>query len=179
LPGAGHRTVGPQMTGLGTETCSCCPGGPAPQLEAEQESVLYWCMDAPLLPFLGRPPGPSLSPRAVCEATHLPGAGCARNAALARRFPAVPAATGSPAVGQPRICPQGARHDPHAPGPYARPGAGRRLIQARPSDQSWPLDLVIDCQPGGVTISGPELNCDGRSRVRLSIVRLASRCGTL
>jgi gentisate 1,2-dioxygenase len=133
------------------------PAGAAPRLEASAESVLYWVHDGPLLTFLGVTAD---SPR--FEATHYPGAWLRQelqalaadpSSARSNRLSLLLANTDLPAS-------RTVTHTLWAM--YGLVPAG--AIQPPHRHQSVALDLVIDCQPGCTTISGPELNADGTIR---------------
>lgn len=133
------------------------PAGAAPRLEASAESVLYWVHDGPLLTFLGVTAD---SPR--FEATHYPGAWLRQelqalaadpSSARSNRLSLLLANTDLPTS-------RTVTHTLWAM--YGLVPAG--AIQPPHRHQSVALDLVIDCQPGCTTISGPELNADGTIR---------------
>ena len=138
------------------------PTGSAPKLEATAESVLYWVHDGPLLSFLGvRAETPRF------EATHYPGPWLRQellalaadpSSARSNRLSLLLANTDLPAS-------RTVTHTLWAM--YGLVPAG--AIQPPHRHQSVALDLVIDCQPGCTTISGPELNADGTIRNPLSM----------
>ncbi|MCT4365112.1 MULTISPECIES: cupin [Synechococcaceae] len=138
------------------------PSGPAPQLEAEQESVLYWVHDAPLLSFLGVSPE---EPR--FEATHYPGPWMRQELAALAADPSSARSNRLSLLMANADLPRSrtVTHTLWAMLGLVPAGA----IQPPHRHQSVALDLVIDCQPGCVTISGPELNADGTIRDPLSM----------
>ncbi|MCT0199678.1 cupin [Synechococcus sp. CS-1325] len=133
------------------------PAGVAPRLEATAESVLYWVHDEPLLSFLGvRAESPRFVP------THYPAAWLRQElealaadptSARSNRLSLLLANTDLPLSrtvthtlwAMYGLLPAGAVQPPHR-------------------HQSVALDLVIDCQPGCTTLSGPDLNPDGTIR---------------
>jgi gentisate 1,2-dioxygenase len=133
------------------------PAGEAAELEAYEESVLYWVHDAPLLSHLG-----VSADRARFEPTHYPGAWLRRelqalaadpSSARSNRLSLLLANSDLPAS-------RTVTHTLWAM--YGLVPAG--AVQPPHRHQSVALDLVIDCAPGCATLSGPDLNPDGTIR---------------
>ncbi len=133
------------------------PSGVAPRLEASADSVLYWVHDGPLLTFLGAKAEtprfqPSLYPAAWLD-QELAALAADPSSARSNRLSLLLANKTLPASrtvthtlwAMYGLVPSGAIQPPHR-------------------HQSVALDLVIDCQPGCATVSGPELNADGTIR---------------
>ena len=130
------------------------PWGEAPQLEASEESVLYWVHDGPLLAYLGVAPScarfrPCLYPatRLEGELEHLladPAASRGNRLSLLLASADCPASrTVSHTLwAMLGLVPPGAFQPPHR-------------------HQSVALDLIIDCDPGCHTLVGRELAADG------------------
>ncbi|MEY2644745.1 MAG: hypothetical protein RLZZ611_1394 [Cyanobacteriota bacterium] len=133
------------------------PAGEAPQLKADDTSVLYWVHDAPLLDYLGVSPT-----QARFEATHYPARwlrselqhlasqpGSANSNRLSlllanRDLPSTRTVT-HVLWAMFGLVPDAAVQPPHR-------------------HQSVALDLIIDCEPGVYTLVGSELNADGTIR---------------
>ena len=133
------------------------PCGGEPLLEAEQESVLYWVHDGPLLSHLGVVPRqPRFRPchypaeRLESELARLqadPGAARSNRLSLLLASDDCPASrtvthTLWAMLG---VVPPGAMQPPHR-------------------HQSVALDLILDCDPGCYTLVGTELAADGTIR---------------
>lgn len=133
------------------------PCGSEPVLEAEQESVLYWVHDGPLLAFLG------VVPRtARFRPCHYP---AARLEAELARLQADPAAARSNRLSlllASDDCPASrtVTHSLWAMLGVVPPGA----MQPPHRHQSVALDLILDCDPGCYTLVGTELAADGTIR---------------
>ncbi|MFM7675928.1 MAG: cupin [Synechococcus sp.] len=130
------------------------PCGTDPLLQAEEESVLYWVNDAPLLRYLGvTPTQPRFSPchypaarleRELKALLQDPGATRANRLSLLLAHAAFPAS-------------RTVSHTLWAM--YGAVPAG--AVQAPHRHQSVALDLIIDCDPGCYTLVGTELAADG------------------
>jgi gentisate 1,2-dioxygenase len=130
------------------------PCGTDPLLQAEEESVLYWVNDAPLLSHLGVAPSqPRFSPchwpaaRLDGELQALlqdPGAARANRISLLLAHAAFPAS-------------RTVSHTLWAMYGAVPPGS----VQPPHRHQSVALDLIIDCDPGCHTLVGTELAEDG------------------
>lgn len=129
----------------------------APLLQAEQESVLYWVHDGPLLSYLGVAPAsprfrPTLYPAARLE-QELEQLLADPTATRSNRLSLLLANTSFPASrtvshtlwAMLGVVPAGAVQPPHR-------------------HQSVALDLIIDCDPGCYTLVGRELAEDGTIR---------------
>jgi len=133
------------------------PCGSEPVLEAEQESVLYWVHDGPLLAYLGvAPRTPRFRP------CHYP---AARLEAELARLQADPAAARSNRLSlllASDDCPASrtVTHSLWAMLGVVPPGA----MQPPHRHQSVALDLILDCDPGCYTLVGTELAADGTIR---------------
>ena len=130
------------------------PAGATPRLEATTESVLYWVHDGPLLSFLGVSAD---TPR--FESTHYPAAWLRQelkalaadpSSARSNRLSLLLANSDLPLS-------RTVTHTLWAM--YGLLPAG--AIQPPHRHQSVALDLVIECQPGCATLSGPDLHPDG------------------
>ncbi|MCS5700581.1 cupin [Cyanobium sp. FGCU-52] len=133
------------------------PAGEAPLLQAQEESVLYWVHDGPLLTHLGvEPSRPRFRPlhvpaeRIEAELAHLladPSAARSNRMSLLLGHPEFPSSrtvshTLWAMVG---LVPDGAVQPPHR-------------------HQSVALDLIIDCDPGCYTLVGTEIDTTGAIR---------------
>ncbi len=133
------------------------PAGDAPRLEASAESVLYWVHDGPLLTFLGVKAD---TPR--FEATHYPAAWLDRELAALAADPSSARSNRLSLLLANRDLPASRTVTHTLWAMYGLVPAG--AIQPPHRHQSVALDLVIDCQPGCATLSGPDLNPDGTIR---------------
>lgn len=133
------------------------PAGNGAELQAAEESVLYWVHDGPLLSHLG-----VSADRPRFEATHYPGEwlraeletlAADPTSARSNRLSLLLANADLPAS-------RTVTHTLWAMFGLVPAGA----VQPPHRHQSVALDLVIDCAPGCATISGPELNPDGTIR---------------
>jgi len=133
------------------------PAGSPPLLEAEEEAVLYWVHDGPLLRFLGvEPVEPRFRPclyaaqRLEQELAQLqadPTASRANRMSLLLGHADLPAS-------------RTVTHTLWAMQGMVPPGA----VQAPHRHQSVALDLILDCDPGCYTLVGTEL--DERGAIR-------------
>jgi len=133
------------------------PCGSEPRLEAEEESVLYWVHDGPLLTFLGVTPRSSRF-----RPCHYP---AARLEAELTRLQADPASARSNRLSlllASEDCPASrtVTHSLWAMLGVVPPGA----MQPPHRHQSVALDLILDCDPGCYTLVGTELAADGTIR---------------
>jgi gentisate 1,2-dioxygenase len=130
------------------------PWGQTPELEASEESVLYWVHDGPLLAYLGVTPS-----RARFRACHYP---AARLEEELQRLLADPAACRGNRLSlllASADCPASrtVTHTLWAMLGLVPPGA----VQPPHRHQSVALDLILDCDPGCHTLVGTELAADG------------------
>ncbi len=133
------------------------PAGPAPLLEADTTSVLYWVNDAPLLHYLGVQPS---QPR--FEATHYPAQWLLAELETLAADPSSARSNRLSLLLANRDLPS-TRTVTHVL--WAMLGmvpAG--ATQAAHRHQSVALDLIVDCDPGCYTLVGTELNPDGTIR---------------
>ena len=133
------------------------PAGPSPLLQADEESVLYWVHDEPLMRYLGVEPSrprfrPCHYPAAVLEQELQvllddPGAARANRLSILLGSADLPASrTVSHTLwAMLGVVPAGAVQPPHR-------------------HQSVALDLVIDCDPGCHTLVGSDLDAEGQIR---------------
>ncbi|MCT0217866.1 cupin [Synechococcus sp. CS-1329] len=133
------------------------PCGEAAQLEAQEESVLYWVHDEPLLNHLGVSAD---QPR--FEATHYPGEWLRRELAALAADPSSARSNRLSLLLANSDLPRSRTVTHTLWAMYGLVPAG--AIQAPHRHQSVALDLVIACTPGCATLSGPELNADGTIR---------------
>ena len=133
------------------------PAGPDPLLQADEESILYWVHDGPLLSYLGVKPSqprfrPSHYPSDLLEAELKallddPSASRSNRLSILLAHEDLPASrtvslTLWAMLG---LVPAGAVQPPHR-------------------HQSVALDLIVDCDPGCYTLAGRELSDDGTIR---------------
>lgn len=133
------------------------PSGPSPLLQAEEDSLLYWVHDGPLLRYLGvEPTGPRFAPchfpaaRLESELERLlqdPSASRSNRQSILLGHDQLPATrTVSHTLwAMLGVVPAGAHQAPHR-------------------HQSVALDLIVDCDPGCYTLVGRDLNPDGTIR---------------
>jgi gentisate 1,2-dioxygenase len=133
------------------------PAGPAAELDASAESVLYWVHDAPLLTHLGVSPT-----QARFEATHYPGAWLRRELAALAADPSSARSNRLSLLLANSDLPASRTVTHTLWAMYGMVPAG--AVQPPHRHQSVALDLVIDCDPGCATLSGTELNPDGTIR---------------
>ena len=130
------------------------PWGPAPCLEAVEESVLYWVHDGPLLTYLG------VSPSAArFRPCHYPAARLERELEGLQADPAAARGNRLSLLLASADCPhtRTVSHTLWAMLGLVPPGA----TQAPHRHQSVALDLILDCDPGCYTLVGTELAADG------------------
>jgi gentisate 1,2-dioxygenase len=133
------------------------PHGLAPQLMAEQASLLYWVHDGPLLRYLGVMPAESRFAPCHFPAARLndaldrlladPTAARSNRLSILLAHAELPASrTISPTLwAMVGLVPPGACQAPHR-------------------HQSVALDLIVDCPPGCYTLVGTELDAEGKIR---------------
>ena len=133
------------------------PAGPPPRLQAQEESILYWVHDGPLLTYLGVAPS-----EARFQASHYPSERLEAelqtllddpSAALSNRLSILLAHEDLPAS-------RTITHTLWAMLGLVPAGA----IQPAHRHQSVALDLIVDCDPGCYTLVGRELSDDGSIR---------------
>jgi gentisate 1,2-dioxygenase len=133
------------------------PWGAAPQLEAAEDSVLYWVHDGPLLAYLG------VSPSAArFRPCHYPAARLERELERLLADPAASRGNRLSLLLASADCPASrtVSHTLWAMLGLVPPGA----LQPPHRHQSVALDLIIDCDPGCYTLVGTELAADGSIR---------------
>jgi gentisate 1,2-dioxygenase len=133
------------------------PAGHAAELEAAEESVLYWVHDGPLLSHLG-----VSADRPRFEATHYPGEWLRRELAALATDPSSARSNRLSLLLANADLPASRTVTHTLWAMYGLVPAG--AVQPPHRHQSVALDLVIDCAPGCATLSGPELNPDGTIR---------------
>lgn len=157
LRGQGRLRTDSSELAWGTGDLFVLPCGSEPVLEAEQESVLYWVHDGPLLRYLGVEP--SLPRFRPCHytATRLeqelatllndPSASKANRLSVLLGHADLPATrTVSHTLwAMQGVLPAGSVQSPH-------------------KHQSVALDLILDCDPGCYTLVGS--SCDNEGRIR-------------
>ena len=133
------------------------PAGPAPLLQAESTSVLYWVHDAPLLDYLGVVPS-----AARFETTHYPGQWLKQELLKLAEDPSSARSNRLSLLLANRDLPstRTVTHVLWAMFGMVPGGAS----QAPHRHQSVALDLIIDCDPGCYTLVGTELSADGTIR---------------
>lgn len=133
------------------------PAGPAPLLQADSRSILYWVHDAPLLDYLGVVPS---APR--FETTHYPGSWLRAELAQLAADPSSARSNRLSLLLANRDLPntRTVTHVLWAMFGMVPSGA----TQAPHRHQSVALDLIIDCDPGCYTLVGTELAADGTIR---------------
>lgn len=138
------------------------PAGATPELEAEEEAVLYWVHDGPLLRHLGvQPAQPRFRPclHSAAQLEHeLSQLLADPTAARANRLSLLLGHEDLPAS-------RTVTHTLWAMQGVVPAGA----VQAPHRHQSVALDLVLDCDPGCYTLVGRELNADGTIRDPLRV----------
>lgn len=133
------------------------PAGLEPRLEASEESVLYWIHDGPLLTFLGvRAESPRFAP------SHYPAAWLDEELAALAADPSSARSNRLSLLMANAALPASRTVTHTLWAMYGLVPAG--AVQPPHRHQSVALDLVIDCQPGCATLSGPDLNPDGTIR---------------
>ena len=133
------------------------PAGLAPRLEASAESVLYWVHDGPLLTFLG-----VQAEAARFAPSHYPAAWLNEELAALAADPGSARSNRLSLLLANRALPASRTVTHTLWAMYGLVPAG--AVQPPHRHQSVALDLVIDCQPGCATLSGPDLNPDGTIR---------------
>ncbi|KEF42692.1 MAG: cupin [Cyanobium sp. CACIAM 14] len=133
------------------------PAGLAPRLEASAESVLYWVHDGPLLTFLG-----VQAETARFAPSHYPAAWLDEELAALAADPSSARSNRLSLLLANRELPASRTVTHTLWAMYGLVPAG--AVQPPHRHQSVALDLVIDCQPGCATLSGPDLNPDGTIR---------------
>jgi len=130
------------------------PWGEPPQLEAVEESVLYWVHDGPLLAYLGVAPS-----TARFRPCHYPAARLERELERLLAEPAASRGNRLSLLLASADCPASrtVSHTLWAMLGLVPPGA----IQPPHRHQSVALDLILDCDPGCHTLVGSELAPDG------------------
>jgi gentisate 1,2-dioxygenase len=130
------------------------PWGEAPQLEAQEESVLYWVHDGPLLAYLGVAPS-----TARFRPCHYPAARLERELNHLLADPAASRGNRLSLLLASADCPASrtVTHTLWAMLGLVPPGA----LQPPHRHQSVALDLILDCDPGCHTLVGRELAADG------------------
>ncbi len=157
LRGQGQLQYGSKQLEWGQGDLFVLPAGDTPILHANQESILYWVHDGPLLTYLGVHPN-----RARFEPTHYPAQVLQTelqalladpSSAKSNRLSLLMANTDLPSTrtvthtlwAMLGVVPAGAAQPPHR-------------------HQSVALDLIIDCDPGCYSLVGSELEDDGTIR---------------
>ena len=157
MEGAGELVWGERRLRWQAGDLVVLPWGPAPLLQAETTSVLYWVHDGPLLEHLGVQPS-----HARFEPAHYPASRLEHeltalladpSAARSNRLSILLAHAAFPAS-------RTVSHTLWAMLGVVPPGA----VQPPHRHQSVALDLILDCDPGCYTLVGTELNADGSIR---------------
>jgi gentisate 1,2-dioxygenase len=133
------------------------PAGTAPLLQAEEESVLYWVHDGPLLSYLGAEPS-----RPRFRPLHVPASRIDAELSALQADPSAPRSNRmSILVGHADFpASRTISHTLWAMVGLVPDGA----IQPPHRHQSVALDLIIDCDPGCYTLVGTELDAQGQIR---------------